>query len=381
MKSVCFYFQVHQPYRVKQFRVFDIGKDAEYFNDRTEALRNNRLIVERMAESSYIPTTKLVLELLEKYPELRVSYSFSGVALEQLERYVPEVVDLLKRVIHTGQAEVLGETYYHSLAFFYSQPEFERQVTRHREVVQRLFGCWPRVFRNTELAYRNDLGTWAERAGYAGVITGGWDAVIGWHDPQYVYKAKGTKNTRLLIQSDEQPSSVDAMRRKCAEVGGDVINFFMDYDALEPRDIEDFLMAVQHDQECACKTPSEVFATHEPQDEIDAPYIVTWFDGGKDLEKWVGNPMQKTAIETIYALEPFALEANDAKLLDDWRRLQTSDHFEYMNTEGLSGRSGRGLASAQIAATRHPYETPYDAYISYMNALSDLRLRMNARSH
>ena len=163
MKSVCFYFQVHQPYRVKQYRVFDIGNDPEYFNDRSETDLNNRRILEKVARKSYIPATKLILELLKRHPGFKVSYSFSGIALEQLERYAPEALDLFKQVVDTGRAEVLGETYYHSLAFFYSQQEFERQVAKHRELVQRLFGVWPRVFRNTELSYRNDLAHWAER--------------------------------------------------------------------------------------------------------------------------------------------------------------------------------------------------------------------------
>src|SRR5665213_1265859 len=144
MKSVCFYFQVHQPYRVKKYRVFDIGNDTEYFNDRSESNLNNRRIIQKVAQKSYIPTTKLLIELQRRHPEMRVSFSFSGIALEQLEHSAPEVIDLFKELVATGRVEVLGETYYHSLAYFYSPPEFERQVAKHREVIRRIFGQWPR---------------------------------------------------------------------------------------------------------------------------------------------------------------------------------------------------------------------------------------------
>src|SRR3989344_2528119 len=201
MKSVCFYFQVHQPYRVKRYRVFDIGNDPEYFNDRSESDLNNRRIVEKVAAKSYIPTTRLILELLRRHPEMRVSFSFSGVALEQLERHAPEAIELFKRIVDTGRVEILGETYYHSLAFFYSPAEFERQVTQHRDIIRRLFGVRPRVFRNTELSYRNDLGAWADREGYAGIVTEGWDPILAWRSPNYVYKPKGAQNARLLLKN------------------------------------------------------------------------------------------------------------------------------------------------------------------------------------
>ena len=155
MKSVCFYFQVHQPYRVKRYRIFDVGNDPEYFNDRSESNLNNRRIAEKVARKSYIPTTKLLLELLKRHPQLRACFSFCGIALEQLERYVPEAIELFRAVVDTGQVEVLGETYYHSLAFFYSPGEFDRQVAKHREAVRRIFGVWPRVFRKTKLSYFN----------------------------------------------------------------------------------------------------------------------------------------------------------------------------------------------------------------------------------
>lgn len=246
MKSLCFYFQVHQPYRVKKYRVFDIGNDPEYFNDRSVTDLNNRRIVEKVARKSYIPATALLLDMLKKHPQLRISYSFSGIALEQLERYVPEALDLFKQVVDTGQVEILGETYYHSLSFFYSRAEFERQVAQHRDLIRRIFGIWPRSFRNTELSYRNDLAQWADSQGYTAILAEGWDPILGWRSPNYVYRPKGTKDIRLLLKNyrlsddvafrfssrdwKEFPLTSEKFGAWVGEAEGDTVNLFMDYE-------------------------------------------------------------------------------------------------------------------------------------------------------
>ena len=397
MKSVCFYFQVHQPYRVKRYRVFDIGNDPEYFNDRSESDLNNRRIVEKVARKSYIPATKLILSLLERYPEMKVSYSFSGIALEQLERYAPEALELFKKVVETGRAEVLGETYYHSLAFFYSPAEFERQVAKHRDLVRKIFGVWPRVFRNTELSYRNDLGQWADRNGYLGVLAEGWDPILGWRSPNYVYRPKDVGNARLLLKnyrlSDdvafrfsskewaEWPLSAEKYADWLGSAEGDVVNLFMDYETFGEHQWEDtgifqFLErlpeVLQQNPGIDFKTPSEVIASYDPRDEVDMPHTVTWADTDRDLTAWTGNPMQRSAIEAVYKLEDDVLASGDLKLLEDWRRLQTSDHFYYMCTKYFS--------DGDVHAYFSPYESPYDAHIAYMNALQDLRLRVDRMS-
>ena len=396
MKSVCFYFQVHQPYRVKRYRVFDIGSDPEYFNDRSESDLNNRRIVEKVARKSYIPATRLLLALLQRHPNFKVSVSFSGIALEQLERYAPEALDLFRQVVETGQAEVLGETYYHSLAFFYSQPEFERQVGKHRDLIRKHFGVWPRVFRNTELSYRNDLAHWAEGQGYTGILAEGWDPVLGWRSPNFVYRPVGTERLRLLLKNyrlsddvafrfssrdwSEWPLTAEKFGQWLGEAEGDTVNLFMDYETFGEHQWEDtgifnFLEKLPEEifqnPGLNFKTPSEVIASYEPRDTVDMPHTVTWADTDRDLTAWVGNPMQKAAIEAVYALEGEIFDSNDHKLLEDWRRLQTSDHFYYMCT--------KWFADGDVHAYFSPYESPYDAYISYMNALSDLRLRVLQR--
>ncbi len=394
MKSICFYFQVHQPYRVKRYRVFDIGNDPEYFNDRSESDLNNRRIVEKVARKSYIPATKTLIELLRRHPEMRVSFSFSGIALEQLERHVPEALALFKELIDTGRVEVLAETYYHSLAFFYHPVEFEHQVAKHRELIKRLFGVWPRVFRNTELSYRNDLAEWADRNGYAGILAEGWDPVLGWRSPNYVYRPKGAARTKLLLKnyrlSDdiafrfssrdwaEWPLTAEKFGQWVAATEGDTINLFMDYETFGEHQWEDtgiFAFLDKLPEEvyktpgAHFRTPSDVIAAYDARDEVDVPHILTWADTDRDLTAWVGNPMQKAAIEAVYGLADDVHLANDGRLIEDWRKLQTSDHFYYMCT--------KWFADGDVHAYFSPYESPYDAYIAYMNALSDLRLRVH----
>ncbi|MBM3272427.1 alpha-amylase [Candidatus Kaiserbacteria bacterium] len=396
MKSICFYFQVHQPYRVKRYRVFDIGNDPEYFNDRSESDLNNRRIAEKVAHKSYIPATSLILKLLKENPEMKVAYSFSGLALDQLERYAPEALDLFKQVVDTGQAEVLAETYYHSLAFFYSPAEFERQVAKHRDAVRRIFGVWPRVFRNTELSYRNDLAAWADRAGYLGIVAEGWDPVLGWRSPNYVYRPVGTERIKLLLKNyrlsddvafrfssrewGEWPLTAEKFNQWLGEAEGDTVNLFMDYETFGEHQWEEtgiFHFLEQLPKEVAKNpgirfaSPTEVVSSYEARDHVDMPHVVTWADTDRDLTAWVGNPMQRAAIENIYALEDKVHATGDQKLIEDWRKLQTSDHFYYMCT--------KWSADGDVHAYFSPYESPYDAYIAYMNALSDLRLRVEGK--
>lgn len=392
MKSLCFYFQVHQPYRVKNYRVFDIGNDPEYFNHRGNGNLNNREVVQKVAAKSYIPATTLLIKLLRRYPQMRASFSFSGVGLEQLERYAPEAIELFREAVHTGQVEVLGETYYHSLAFFYSMPEFERQVAKHRDMIQKLFGVWPRVFRNTELSYHNDLGAWADAQGYGGVLAEGWDPILGWRSPNYVYSPKGARRTRLLLKhyrlSDdiafrfssrswpEWPLTAEKFGQWFQDVEGETVNLFMDYETFGEHQwaetgIFEFLERLPEEvlknPDHVFMTPSEVIRSFESRDEIDMPHVVTWADTDRDLTAWTGNAMQRAAIQSVYALEEDILAKNDLKLLDDWRKLQTSDHFYYMCTKWFQ--------DGDVHAYFSPYASPYEAHIAFMNALSDVRLR------
>src|SRR3989338_10646195 len=200
MVSVCFYFQVHQPFRLRKYSIFDIGS-SDYFEEKHHLKLNNEAVLRKVANKSYLPANKLMLDLLKRHPEFKLSYSLSGTVLEQLEKYYPEVIDSFKKLVDTGRVELLSETYYHSLAFFYSKKEFEKQVGLHNDIITRLFGTNTQVFRNTELAYTNELAQWAENKGFKGILAEGWDPILGWRSPNYVYSPKGTKKIKLLLKN------------------------------------------------------------------------------------------------------------------------------------------------------------------------------------
>lgn len=395
MLSVCFYFQIHQPYRVKRYRVFDIGNDAEYFSDEGENDLNNARVLRKVADKSYRPALALIERLLARHPEFRASFSVSGVALAQLAAYAPDVVERLRALARDGRVEFLGETSHHSLAFFYSPEEFERQVRLHRALMQETLGVTPRVFRNTELAYTNALALWAERAGYDGILAEGWEAVLGWRSPNFVYRPKGAKHIKLLLKNyklsddiafrfssrawEEWPLTAEKFGAWVNALHGsaETVNLFMDFETFGEHQWEDtgifaFLEKLPEEllkhPDTRFMTPSEVIASYPARDEVDVPHVLTWADTDRDLTAWTGNAMQRAAVSDVYALEESVLATGDAALIERWRRLQTSDHFYYMCT--------KWFADGDVHAYFSPYESPYDAHIAYMNALADLRLRL-----
>jgi len=394
MLSVCIYLQVHQPYRVRKYRVFDIGESSDYFSADDESNLNNKRVLQKVAGKAYRPANAILLELLHRHPEFRASFSFSGVVLEQMEQYDQETLNSFRELVETGRVEILSETYHHSLAFFYDRAEFERQVTQHRALIERLFGVTPKIFRNTELAYTNELAHWAERAGYNGILAEGWDHVLGWRSPTFLYQPKGTSRIKALLKhyrlSDDiafrfsnrdwhgWPLSADTFANWVHAHHGDgnTVNLFMDYETFGEHQWEDtgifeFLrhlpQAILAHPETGFKTPSEVLNAYTAIGEFDVPHILTWADTERDLSAWTGNDMQRSAIEDVYALGAAVLKSGDEDLIEDWRKLQTSDHFYYMCTKWSS--------DGDVHAYFNPYETPYDAYISYRNALEDVRLR------
>jgi alpha-amylase len=264
MPTIALYLKTHQPFRIKKYRAFDIGYDHEYFNDNGEDNTNNVKILKKICEKSYKPTNKILLELLKKYPEFRFSISLSGTLLEQLETYAPATLETFKKLVDTGRVEILGETYYHSLAFYYSLSEFEAQVKLQNKILKRIFGVTPKVFSNTELAYRNDLAKWAEDTGYKGVIAEGWDPILGWRSANFVYRPHGTEKIKLLLKNyrlsddiafrfsnkewSEWPLTADKFASWVNATHGnaETINLFMDYETFgehqwESTGIFDFL--------------------------------------------------------------------------------------------------------------------------------------------
>lgn len=397
-KAISLYLHVHQPYRVRPYTIFDVAARHDYFDDRTAgALTNNEFIIHKVAEKSYLPTNQRLLTLLQQHPEFRVSLSITGTVIRQLEEWAPHVLASFRALTDTGRVEIVGETYHHSLAFFYSRQEFEAQVRMHEEKVQAVFGQKPRVFRNTELAYNNDLAQWADQAGYKAILAEGWDKILDWRSANFVYRPAGTHNIRLLMKNYRLSDDI-AFRFGDRDWSGwpltadkfshwlnntheaQVFNLFMDYETFgehqwQESGIFDFL---EHLPGEWLKTGGNKFLTvseaadaYEPADYIDVPQTTTWADTERDLSAWLGNNMQASAITGLYALEDKIMSTHDLALIEDWRRLQTSDHFYYMCTKWFN--------DGDIHAYFSPYDNPYDAFIAYMNTYHDLRHRLHEK--
>lgn len=394
MPSVCFYFQVHQPFRIKKYKYFDIGKDHNYFNENGDNDLNNEKIFKKVARKSYLPTNAVFLDLLKRYPDFKLTFSFSGTVLDQMERYSPETVESFKRLINTGKVEILAETYYHSLAFLYSEKEFEAQVKLHENKIRKLFGYKPKNFRATELAYSNDLAYKVAKMGYEGILGEGVDNTLVWRSPNFLYKPVGSNITLFLknykLSDDiafrfssskwkEYPLTASKFAQWISAINGsgEVINLFMDYETFgehqwEATGIFDFLKILPKE---ILRHPDNNFLTlaeanqyYKKRGELDVPFFTSWADSERDLSAWTGNLMQQDLLRKIYSLEKEVLASDDNKLIDDWRKLQTSDHFYYMSTKAFCDGTVHNYFS--------PYESPYEAFISYVNVLNDFKLRI-----
>lgn len=394
-KAIVLYMHVHQPHRVRHYTIFDVAHNHDYFNCDYNDRTNNQKILDKVSEKSYLPTNRKLLELLREHPEFKVSLSITGTLIDQLEAWRPDVLDTFKEVVATGRVEIVAETYYHSLAFFYSRDEFEQQVAMHARKIQELFGVSPTAFRNTELAYNNDVGYWADKAGYKAVIAEGWDKNLAWRGPNFVYQPTYTDNIRLLLKNyklsddiafrfgnqawSEWPLTADKFTHWLNESGDDsqVFNLFMDYETFGEHQwhesgIFDFLT---HLPKHWFKQPEHTFMTiseaadyFAPVDRVDFPTTVTWADTERDLSAWLGNGMQQQAIGALYEVEQSVKNTGDLALIDDWRKLTTSDHFYYMCTKWFN--------DGDIHAYFSPYATPYDAMMNFMNAWHDVRSRL-----
>jgi len=387
--SVCFYFQVHQPYRLRRYTVFDTGCD--YFDD-----GRNEQICREVAERCYLPSNRLMLDLIRRYEgRFRIAFSLTGVVLEQFERYAPRVIDSFRELYETGCVEFLAETYYHSLSFLYSRSEFEEQVRLHGGKLKSLFGVEPKVFRNTELIYNNDLAYYVDGMGFCGILAEGVEDVLQFRSPNRLYRPTHTDQIVVLLKNyrlsddiafrfsnrqwSEWPLTAAKFARWLCQAGsaGPTVNLFLDYESLGEHQWADsgiFMFfrelpgEVFKDAGMDFKTPSEVIASYPVTDELDVPHMISWADSERDLSAWLGNAMQSNALHELYRLEPEIRAAGDERLLQDWRRLQSSDHFYYMST--------KHLADGAVHDYFNPYESPYDSYINFMNVLDHLRSRV-----
>lgn len=389
MASVCFYFQIHQPYRLRRYSVFDT--DRHYFDQ-----YKNGEIIRKVSAKCYLPANKLMLEAIRRHEgRFRVAYSISGSALEQLQQHAPEVIDTFHQLNQTGCVELLDETHYHSLSFLYSREEFRAQVELHRAAVKRLFGQEPRVFRNTELIYNNDLAHFVSHMGYDAIVTEGADHVLGHRSPNFVYRPPHAPRLKLLLRNhrlsdditfrfsnrawEQYPLTAEKFSRWVNQIQGNGVlcNLFMDYETFGEHQwadtgIFDFLGELPAE---ILKTPTNDFLTpaqlidrYDAVGEVDVPHMISWADTERDLSAWLGNAMQSNALHELYKLEGQLKEKGDEQLLTDWRRLTTSDHFYYMCT--------KYWADGDVHRYFSPYESPYDSYINFMNVLDNVRARL-----
>ncbi|MCL1985690.1 MAG: glycoside hydrolase family 57 protein, partial [Betaproteobacteria bacterium] len=391
MSSVCLYFQVHQPVRLRRYTVFDIGQDHHY-----EDADMNCDILLRVAQKCYLPMNDLLLQLIRSHKKkFKISFSISGVCLEQFEQYAPEVIDSFRALSDTGCVEFLGETYHHSLAFLYSPEEFAGQIDLHARRIKELFGQKPKVFRNSELIYNNELARVVENMGYAAILAEGADHVLGWRSPNFAYSPVSCDTVKLLLKNyslsddialrfsntdwSEHPLTAQKYAKWIHDAAGtsDVVNLFMNYEVFgelhgEGSGIFDFMRAFPA---CILAQPGIKFATLSeaakqltPVARLDVPQFMSWADTERDLTAWNGNDMQRDALEALYRLESRVKASASGDLLLVWRKLQTSDHFYYMCT--------KWFAAGDVHRHFNPYGNPYDAYINFMNVLGDFELTL-----
>ncbi len=389
MTSLCFYFQVHQPYRLKHYRFDEIGANP-FYEDHVK----NEQILHKVADKCYLPTNAKMLDLINRFEgRFRISYSISGTALEQFAQYRPEVIDSFKALVATGAVEILAETYYHSLSVLYSPEEFRRQVQMHEDLILKYFGQKPKIFRNTELIYSNAIGQEVADMGYLAQLCEGVDRILTGRSPNKVYKHP-TAELKLLLKnyslsddiafrfSDKGWAEHPLTAHKFASwvhrnFDERVINLFMDYETFGEHQwadsgIFEFLDhlpgAILENPNFDFKTPSEVVAAYPVEDVYAPPFPISWADAERDLSAWLDNAMQLEAVSRIYALEQKVKEKGDDDLLKVWGKLQTSDHFYYMSTKFWS--------DGDVHKYFSPYDSPYDASVFYMNVLSDFEKRI-----
>ncbi len=392
MNHICLYFQVHQPFRLRNYSFFEIGNDSYYYDDYL-----NESIMQKVAQKCYLPANDLMLKLIKKHGKnFKLTYSITGAALDQFELFAPEVIESFQKLAKTGQVEFLAETNAHSLASQYSPEVFKEQVQEHSKRIKHYFNQEPKVFRNTELIYSDEIGKQVYDMGFKGMLTEGAKHILGWKSPNYLYFNAIQPKLKLLLKNyklsddiafrfsdkswEEYPLTADKYANWLNELNKkeEVINLFMDYETFgehqwEETGIFNFLEnlpdAVMNQTDYVFETPSAILSKHQPVAVANVPFPISWADEERDLTAWLGNDMQLEAFNKLYELTPKIKEIKDVELLQDWEYLQTSDHFYYVSTKWFS--------DGEVHAYFNPYKDPYEAFINYMNVLSDFAIRVN----
>jgi alpha-amylase len=393
MKTICLYFQVHQPIRLRRYRFFDIGNDSYYYDDYL-----NESIMRKVADNCYLPANHLLLSLIKEYGiQFKVTFSITGIALDQFQLYAPEVIDSFKKLAKTGSVDFLAETYSHSLVSLKNDDEFKKQVELHTKKIKSLFNIEPTVYRNTELIYSDEIGAKVADMGFKAILTEGAKHVLGWKSPNYVYYNAINPKLKVLLKnfklSDdiafrfsnqgwaEYPLTAAKFVSWISQLDAkeETINLFMDYETFGEHQnkesgifnfLKDFPKQVFKKKNLTFSTPAEIAAEYQPIAAVHVPYPISWADEERDLTAWLGNDMQEDAFNKLYSLTDKITKCEDKKILTDWKYLQASDHFYYMCTKVFS--------DGDVHSYFNPFDSPYDAYINYMNILSDFIIRVNA---
>ena len=390
MPSICLYFQVHQPFRLRRYSFFDIGKSRDYFDE-----GQNRAIMRRVADRCYLPANKAILKLIQRTEGMfRVAFSVTGTALEQMQLYAPDALESFRALAQTGAVEFLAETSHHSLASLHDEAEFVAQIEGHSAHIEREFGLAPRVFRNTELLYSDAIGALVERLGFKAILAEGSDDVLGWRSSQAPFRAARTSLPLLLRNyrlSDDiafrlpfadgpgTPLTPESFVRRLQSLpaDSDTAGVFLDYETFgehleESTSVFSFLQGVPEAvlglSAWDFKTPSELAARALCREELPVPVVSSWADESRDASTWMGNDLQRSALARIYEFGDRIRASGDKELLETWRKLQTSDHFYYMSTKG--GTDGG------VHSYFRPFDTPYEAFMAYMNVVRDLSARL-----
>ncbi len=389
-KSICLYFQVHQPDRLRIFRFFDIGADDHYFDEFA-----NRTIVRRIASQCYLPMNSLLLGLIKSTAgKFKVTFSISGTAIEQFQKYCPEVIKSFRELADTGCVEFLAETYSHSLASLASPAEFKAQVKMHAKTIESIFGVKPTAFRNTELIYSDTIGEMVASMGYHTMLTEGAKHILGWKSPNYIYTNAINPKLRLLLKNSALSDDIafrfsnrswDGWPLTAEKYAGwlatalnndDIVNLFMDYETFGEHQkadsgIFEFFKALPEEvikRNLEFRTASEAAKIHQPVATMHVPHAISWADEERDTSAWLGNDLQNEAYSKLYALEPLVKKAKNEAVTKTFLRLQESDHLYYMCTKFFS--------DGAVHSYFNPYDTPYEAFINYMNVLSDFEIRV-----
>lgn len=392
MKNICLTFQVHQPFRLRNFHFFDIGNNYNYFDEET-----NSKFMRQVAEHCYLPINKLLLNLINTFGNnIKVSFAISGTALDQIEKYAPEVLDSFKELAATENVEFLGQTYATSLSSLKSKSAFHDEVVAHKRRISILFGKRPTVFLNTGLLYSEDIGKMISYLGFKGALTEGSSFILNGKSPNYLYNGTSRPSLNLFLRNTSLSDDI-ALRfshrnwsewpltaekylgwLNALQTGEELVNLVMDYGTFGEHHIKDtgiidfleyLLRYLAESKNLKLNTPGEVLKTVSSKGKLKVSEPISWVGTDKNAAAWLDNEMQQEAFDTLYALEDSVKNTKDKFLLTDWERLKSADHFLYMNNQ-----------QEVIGRLFNPYDNPYDAFLKYMNVLSDLQLKVQDKT-